>query len=67
MKNIVPLLLSLALSAASQAETAHERGKRVVNEALQAMGGQAYLAMQDLALKDWVTQQRAKAAVVLAP
>jgi len=47
MKNIVPLLLSLALSAASQAETAHERGKRVVNEALQAMGGQAYLAMQD--------------------
>ncbi len=27
----------------------------------------AYLAMQELALKDWVTQQRAKAAVVLAP
>ena len=29
------------------AETAHERGKRVVNEALQAVGGKAYLAMED--------------------
>ena len=29
------------------AETAHERGKRVVYEALQAVGGKAYLAMED--------------------
>jgi hypothetical protein len=47
MKNIGPLFLSLALSAAPAAETAHERGKRVVNEALQAVGGKAYLAMED--------------------
>jgi len=48
MKRIGPLFLSLALAAgASPAETAHERGKRVVNEALQAMGGKAYLAMED--------------------
>ena len=47
MKNIGPLFLSLALGAAIHAETAHERGKRVVNEALQAVGGKAYLAMED--------------------
>jgi hypothetical protein len=47
MKNIAPLFLSLALGAAMAAETAHERGKRVVNEALQAVGGKAYLAMED--------------------
>ena len=47
MKNIGPLFLSLALGAALQAETAHERGKRVVHEALQAVGGKAYLAMED--------------------
>ncbi|MEO8370589.1 MAG: hypothetical protein ABI806_15505 [Candidatus Solibacter sp.] len=29
------------------AENAHERGKRVVNEALQAVGGKAFLAMED--------------------
>jgi hypothetical protein len=32
---------------ASAAETARERGKRVVNEALEALGGKAYLAMED--------------------
>ena len=38
----------LALSgAAPGAENAHERGKRVLNEALQAVGGKAYLAMED--------------------
>src|SRR5664279_6660424 len=43
-----PLLLWLALAAgALAAETAHERGKRVVYEALQAVGGKAYLAMED--------------------
>src|SRR5450631_1320607 len=47
MKNIGPLFLSLALGAANPAETAHERGKRVVYEALQAVGGKAYLAMED--------------------
>ena len=47
MRNIGALFLSLALGAAIQAETAHERGKRVVNEALQAVGGKAYLAMED--------------------
>jgi len=47
MKNIGPLFLWLALSAAPAAESAHERGKRVVNEALQAVGGKAYLAMED--------------------
>ena len=47
MKNIGTLFLSLALGAANSAETAHERGKRVVYEALQAVGGKAYLAMED--------------------
>ena len=48
MKSIGPVLLSLSLAAcALAAETAHERGKRVVNEALQAVGGKAYLAMED--------------------
>ena len=46
MKNIGTLFLWLALGAAI-AETAHERGQRVVNEALQAVGGKAYLAMED--------------------
>lgn len=32
---------------AGAAETARERGKRVVNEALEALGGKAYLAMED--------------------
>jgi hypothetical protein len=48
MKSTGPLFLSLALvTGAMGAETAHERGKRVVNEALQAVGGKAYLAMED--------------------
>ena len=47
MKNIGSLFLSLALGAAMAAETAHERGKRVVDEALQAVGGKTYLAMED--------------------
>ena len=41
-------MLSVALAtSAMAAETAQERGKRVVNEALQAVGGKAYLAMED--------------------
>ena len=48
MKSTGPLFLSLALAAGAMgAETAHERGKRVVYEALQAVGGKAYLAMED--------------------
>jgi hypothetical protein len=48
MKSIGPLFISLALAAGSlAAETAQERGKRVVDEALRAAGGKAYLAMED--------------------
>jgi hypothetical protein len=36
-----------ALAVASAAESHTERGKRVVNEALQALGGDAYLKMED--------------------
>jgi hypothetical protein len=36
-----------ALTAAHSAETREERGKRVVNEALEALGGQAFLNMED--------------------
>jgi hypothetical protein len=42
---IAALLLLAQLAGA--AETARERGKRVVNEALEALGGKAYLAMED--------------------
>jgi hypothetical protein len=47
MKRSVSLFLSIALAAASAAETAQQRGKRVVEEALKAVGGDAYLAMED--------------------
>lgn len=48
MRRIVSLLLTLALAGgAAAAETAYERGKRVVQEALEAVGGKAYLAMED--------------------
>jgi hypothetical protein len=40
-------LVCIAAVCAAAAETAQERGKRVVNEALQALGGKAYLAMAD--------------------
>jgi hypothetical protein len=41
------LLALLAVSWVASAETPAERGKRVVNEALQAIGGNAYLHMED--------------------
>src|SRR4051794_11791581 len=42
------MLVTLAgLTAAYAAETRQDRGKRVINEALAAMGGEAYLHMQD--------------------
>src|SRR5260370_24358880 len=48
MKSTGPLFLSLALATGAMgAETAHDRGKRVINEALQAVGGKASLAMED--------------------
>jgi hypothetical protein len=49
MKLITSLYFSFALAAgsAAAAETAQQRGKRVVEEALAAAGGNAYLAMQD--------------------
>jgi hypothetical protein len=40
-------LVCLVVLCSSAAETARERGKRVVNEALEALGGKAYLAMED--------------------
>lgn len=44
MKTALPLLLLAALAAA---ETRQERGKRVVDEALKALGGERFLAMKD--------------------
>ena len=38
---------SAAIGSANAAETRQERGKRVVDEALQALGGDAYLRMED--------------------
>ena len=40
-------ILTVASALACAAETAQERGKRVVYEALEALGGKAYLAMED--------------------
>ena len=49
MRTAVFLLMSAALSVNGtlQAETKQERGKRVVDEALAALGGNNYLAMKD--------------------
>jgi len=41
------LALCVLAAVAAAAETPFDRGKRVVNEALQALGGDAYLNMQD--------------------
>ena len=41
------LILLACCTLASAAETAAERGKRVVDEALRALGGNAFLRMQD--------------------
>ena len=40
-------LAGFAAVSANAAETRQDRGKRVVDEALQALGGDAYLQMQD--------------------
>ena len=48
MRGVGPLALGLLCAAcAPAAETAQQRGKRVVYEALEALGGKAYLAMED--------------------
>jgi hypothetical protein len=43
----LPVILFALAASAPAAETAQERGKRVVDEALQALGGKAFLNMQD--------------------
>jgi hypothetical protein len=45
MKSVLVLLL---LAVAARAETAQERGKRMIQETLQAMGGSNFLAMDNL-------------------
>lgn len=47
MKFVVWVLLATMAPALFAAETAEQRGKRVVQEALQALGGDAFLKMQD--------------------
>jgi hypothetical protein len=47
MKWSLVVLLAGCAAGALAAETAQERGKRVVEEALKALGGDAYLHMQD--------------------
>jgi len=47
MKWSLAVLVIGCAAGALAAETAQERGKRVVEEALKAMGGEAYLQMQD--------------------
>jgi len=47
MKWSLVVLLAACATGALAAETAQERGKRVVDEALKALGGEAYLHMQD--------------------
>ena len=47
MKMFWAALLAMAMGAGGQAETVKEKGKRIVNEAVAALGGQAYLNMQN--------------------
>jgi hypothetical protein len=47
MNGIRTVLACLALAGPLVAESKEERGKRVVNEALEALGGQQFLAMKD--------------------
>ena len=44
---LLPAIACFALCAGHAAETRQERGKRVVYEALQALGGDAFLRMED--------------------
>jgi hypothetical protein len=47
MKRVAIAFLALSALAGAADETRQERGKRVLNEALQALGGQAFLHMED--------------------
>jgi parvulin-like peptidyl-prolyl isomerase len=55
------------ISGVIQTETGYQIIKVLERDAQHPLSPDAYLAMQNLALKDWITQQRAKAAVILAP
>jgi len=46
-RTVIYLLIGFQAAALAGAETAQERGKRVVQEALQALGGEAFLRMED--------------------
>jgi peptidyl-prolyl cis-trans isomerase C len=54
-------------SGVIQTEAGYHIIKVIERDAKHPLSPDAYLAMQELALKDWITQQRAEAAVVLAP
>jgi hypothetical protein len=47
MKHFFATIWMLAAALTAAGETAQERGKRVVNEALEALGGKQFLAVQD--------------------
>jgi len=47
MKRAAGLILAFALLAAAADETRQDRGKRVLNEAVEALGGNAFLHMED--------------------
>ena len=55
------------ISGVIQTEVGFHIIKVLERDAQHPLSPDAYLAMQELALKDWISQQRAKAAVVLAP
>ena len=54
-------------SSVIQTEAGFDIIKVMERDANHPLSPDAYLAMQELALKDWISQQRAEAAVVLAP
>ena len=47
MKHVLYLALCLAAASALNAETRQEKGKRLVDECLAALGGESFLHMQD--------------------
>lgn len=55
------------ISGVIQTEAGYQIIKVLERDAQHPLSPDAYLAMQELALKDWISQQRTKAAVVLAP
>jgi parvulin-like peptidyl-prolyl isomerase len=50
-----------------QTETGFHIIKVLEHDAQHPLSPDTYLALQKLAIKDWIAQQRATAAVVLAP